>query len=74
MHKSFRKIKQDNKKYDCVKQFVLLFFHQKFNEIITLVENTELNNKQKKVIIVYKRIAFNLFTTVTTLKDERKCN
>jgi len=47
---------------------------QKFDEIIASVENTELSYEQKKATVVYKRIALDLFTTVTALKDERRCS
>jgi len=45
---------------------------QEFDEIVASIENIELSYGQKKAIVVYERIAFDLFTTVTTLKDERR--
>ncbi len=72
LHKSLRKIKQGSKEYDCAKRFALLFLRQKFDEIVASVENTELSYEQKKATVAYKRIALDLFTTVTALKDERR--
>jgi len=45
---------------------------QEFDEIVASIEDIELSYGQKKAIVVYERIAFDLFTTVTTLKDERR--
>jgi len=72
LHKSLKKIKQSNKEYNCVKRFALLFLRQKFDEIVASIKNIELSYEQKKATIAYERIALDLFTIVTTLKDERR--
>jgi len=72
LHKGLRKIKQGSKEYDCAKRFALLFLRQEFDETVASVEDTELSYGQKKATVAYKRIALDLSTTVTALKDERR--